>query len=34
MGDVPIGMKLVVWGILTLTVLYSFWGIYQSFTKV
>jgi len=34
MGDVPIGMKLVVWGILALTVLYSFWGIYQSLTKV
>lgn len=31
MSDFPIGMKLVIWGILGLTVLYSAWSIYQSF---
>ncbi len=34
MADFPIAMKLVIWGILGLTVLYSVWSIYQSFTRV
>lgn len=33
MGDFPIAMKLVVWGILGLTVVYSLWGIYQSLAR-
>ena len=34
MADFPLGMKLAVWGILALTVLYSVWSIFQSFTRV
>ncbi len=34
MGDFPIAMKLAVWGIIGLTILYSLWGIYQSLTRV
>ncbi len=34
MGDLPIAMKLAIWGILALTVVYSLWGIYQSLSRV
>jgi hypothetical protein len=30
MSDFPIGMKLAVWGIIGLTVLYTLWSIFQS----
>ena len=30
MADFPIWMKLIVWGILGMTVLYCLWGIYQT----
>lgn len=32
MSDFPIGMKLAVWGIIGLTVLYTLWSIFQSIT--
>ena len=34
MSDFPIVMKLAVWGIIGLTILYSLWSIFQSFTRV
>ena len=34
MSDFPIAMKVAVWGIIGLTVVYSLWGIYQSLTRV
>ena len=34
MADFPIWMKLVIWGILGLTIAYSAWGILQSLGRV
>jgi len=34
MADFPIWMKLLIWGILGMTVIYSMWGIYQSLARV
>ena len=33
MEDFPIWLKLVVWGIMGLTVLYTLWGVFQSFMQ-
>ena len=30
MEDFPIGIKLIIWGTIGLTVAYSLWGIFQS----
>jgi len=34
MADFPIWMKLLIWGIIGMTVIYSMWGIYQSLGRV
>ncbi len=34
MADFPIWMKLLIWGILGMTVLYSIWGILHSLGRV
>jgi len=34
MSDFPIAMKLVIWSILGMTILYSVWSIFQSLTRV
>lgn len=33
MGDFPIWLKLIIWGTMGLTLLYTLWGIFHSFVQ-